>query len=101
MIVGCLTDRVGRARIEDGARHSERPFWLETFADLLARVSDSPTGVTCVVVGWVDATGVSPTHVITELRRVFPGVPILGYCLSSAERLDDLRRMAVAGVHQL
>lgn len=99
MIVGCLSDRVGRARIEDGAR--SRAEWLDTFADVLARVCDSPTGVTCVVVGWVDARGVSPTHVITELRRVFPAVPILGYCLSSAEHLDDLRRMAVAGVHQL
>jgi AraC-like DNA-binding protein len=101
MIVGCLTDRVGRARIDDGAKAIDRTVWLDSFHDVLALVCDRPTDVTGVVVGWIDATGVSPTHVITELRRVFPAVPILGYCLSSAERLDDLRRMAVAGVHQL
>lgn len=101
MIVGCLTDRVGRARIEDGARSVEPVEWLDTFADVLERVCDSPTDVSCVVVGWVDARGVSPTHVIGELRRVFAAVPIVGYCLSSAEHLDALRRMAVAGVHQL
>jgi AraC-like DNA-binding protein len=101
MIVGCLTDRVGRARIEDGARTVDRTRWLDTFADVLACVCDHPTDVSGVVVGWVDTRGVSPFHVITELRRVFPAVPILGYCLSSAEHLDDLRRMAVAGVHQL
>jgi AraC-like DNA-binding protein len=101
MIVGCLTDRVGRARIEDGARGVGDPGWVDTFAEVLARVSDRPTDVRCVVVGWVDARGVSPIHLITELRRLFPAIPIVGYCLSSAEHLDDLRRMAVAGVHQL
>ena len=101
MIVGCLTDRVGRARIEDGARGVGIPGWVDTFAQLLDRVADRPTDVQCVVVGWVDAKGVAPIHLITELRRGFPAIPILGYCLSSAEHLDDLRRMAVAGVHQL
>ena len=101
MIVGCLTDRVGRARIEAGARGFERTVWLETFADVLAMVAEHPTDVTGVVVGWIDVGGVPPMHLIGELRRVFPAVPILGYCLSAAERLDDLRRMAVAGVHQL
>ena len=101
MIVGCLTDRVGRARIDDGAKGFARTLWLETFAEVLAAVSDRPAHVTGVVVGWIDAAGVPPLHLITELRRVFPAVPILGYCLSTAERLEDLRRMAVAGVHQL
>ena len=101
MIVGCLTDRVGRARIDDGAKGFERTLWLETFADVLALVCDHPSDVTGVVVGWVDVRGVSPIHVISELRRVFPAVPILGYCLSAAEHLGDLRRMAVAGVHEL
>src|SRR5258708_27307765 len=101
MIVGCLTDRVGKARIEDGARGVGIPGWVDTFAEVFARVSERPTDVQCVVVGWVDSRGVPPIHLITELRRVFPAIPILGYCLSSAEHLDDLRRMAVAGVHQL
>src|SRR5258708_34488873 len=101
MIVGCLTDRVGRARMEDGARGLGVPGWVDTFAEVFATVSERPTDVRCVVVGWIDARGVAAVHLLTELRRVFPAVPILGYCLSSAERLDDLRRMAVAGVHQL
>lgn len=101
MMVGCLTDRVGRARIEDGARNFAAVEWLDTFADVLERVRGGPGRVTGVVVGWTDATGVSSIHLISELRRVFPAVPILAYCLSSAEHLDSLRRMAVAGVHSL
>jgi AraC-like DNA-binding protein len=101
MIVGCLTDRVGRARIDDGAKGVEPTVWLDSFQAVLRMVCERPTDVSAVVVGWIDADGVSPAHVITELRRAFPAVPVLGYCLSSAERLDDLRRMAVAGVHQL
>lgn len=101
MIVGCLTDRVGRARVEDGAKGFERVLWVDTFADALAYVCDHPSDATGVVVGWIDARDVPPTHLITELRRVFPAVPILGYCLSAAAYLGDLRRMAVAGVHEL
>jgi AraC-like DNA-binding protein len=101
MIIGCLADRVGRARIEDGARQVDRIQWLDTFADVLERVCDKPTDVSGVVVGWIDAKGVPPMHLVEELRRVFPAVPILGYCLSAAEHLDSLRRMAVAGVHSL
>src|SRR4051812_16882553 len=101
MIVGCLTDRVGRARIDDGAKGLERTVWLDSFQHVLEFVCERPNDVSVVVVGWADAGGVAPIHVIGEIRRVFPGVPILGYCLSSAERLEDLRRMAVAGVHQL
>jgi AraC-like DNA-binding protein len=101
MIVGCLTDRVGRARIDDGAKGFERTHWVDSFQHVLELVSERPTDVSAVVVGWIDAGGVSPLHLIREIRRVFPAVPVLGYCLSSAERLDDLRRMAVAGVHQL
>jgi AraC-like DNA-binding protein len=101
MIVGCLIDRVGRARIEDGARGFEQIEWLDTFAQTLERVCDRPGDVSGVVVGWVDAADVPPTHLVGELRRVFPAVPILGYCLSDASHLDALRRMAVAGVHSL
>src|SRR4051812_14313343 len=101
MIIGCLADRVGRARIEDGARGLDRIEWLDTFASVLERVCDRPSDVSGVVTGWVDSSGVPPMHLIEELRRVFPAVPILGYCLSAAEHLDILRRMAVAGVHSL
>lgn len=101
MIVGCLTDRIGRARIEDGARDFGGVTWVDTFAQVLERVCDHPVDITGVVVGWADAASVSPTHLIEELRRVFPTVPVLGYCLSDAAHLDMLRRMAVAGVHSL
>src|SRR3954462_1381684 len=98
MIVGCLTDRIGRARIDDGAKGFERTQWVDSFQSVLELVCDHPNDVSGVVVGWIDGVGVSPLHLIAEIRRVFPAVPILGYCLSSADRLDDLRRMAVAGV---
>jgi AraC-like DNA-binding protein len=101
MIVGCLLDRVGRARIDDGAKGVDRTLWLDTFADVHATVSGRPAEVFAVVVGWADITGVPPTRLISEILSAFPNVPILGYCLSTAERLEDLRRMAVAGVHQL
>ena len=101
MIVGCLVDRVGRARIDDGARNYERIEWHDTFAEVLERVCTHPADVTGVVVGWADARDVPPIHVIGVLRRVVPAVPIIGYCLSSAEHLDVLRRMAIAGVHTL
>src|SRR5437763_5845952 len=101
MIVGCLTDRVGRARIDDGAKGVERMHWVDSFQHVLELVCERPTEISAVVVGWIDAGGVSPLHAIAELRRVFPDAPILGYCLSSSDRLEDLRRMAVAGVHQL
>jgi len=101
MIVGCLTDRVGRARIEDGAKGVDRTLWLDTFGDVLATVSERPGEISGVVVGWADVTGAPPTRLIREVREKFAGVPVLGYCLSTAERLEDLRQMAVAGVHQL
>src|ERR1051325_5018146 len=101
MIVGCLTDRVGRARIEDGIKGVDHALWLETFADVLAIVCNRPTDVGGIVVGWTDVTGVPRTHSLEEVGPVFPAVPILGYSPSSAERLEDIRLMAVAGVHQL
>jgi AraC-like DNA-binding protein len=101
VIVGCLTDRVGRARIEDGARGVAPVVWLDTFSQVLDRVNARPFEITGVVVGWTDARSAAPLHLIDELKRVHPAVPILGYCLSAAEYLDVLRRMAVAGVHQL
>lgn len=90
-----------RARIQEALRGRYAVRFVEHVALLERLLGSVDVRVGGVIVESHDAQRNSTEAVIRDTRKARPYIPIVGYCHAGIAHSNDIRALAVAGVHEL
>lgn len=99
-IFGCVPDARTRNRLEVALRGHAPIEWFDTFAAVRAAL-ELERRICTVLVGMQDGRGESAATFATALRREGRGAAIVACCDLSANGVQPVSELAVAGVHDV
>jgi AraC-like DNA-binding protein len=99
--VALVTDWDDRDRLHAALSSIAKVAFLDSVADVLPQLRADRTGVRAVILEARDASGRPAAGVARQVTRLFPTIPVIGYCSARAEDSQDIIALASAGVHEL
>lgn len=100
VVVACVFTPQRRARLTDALRGKADLRFTDSFDQLTQSLRSTIESVDAVVVSARDLAGVSAVRAIRLVIAERPRTAIVAYCQAGSQYSDDIRSLAVAGVHQ-
>src|SRR2546423_405225 len=100
----CLALVVGwddRARLRTALGSGVDVAFVASLADVLPALRGEHKPLRAVILEARDAAGRPTAGLARQVTRLFPSVPVIGYCSAGAEHSQDILSLAAAGVHEL
>lgn len=101
LCLALITDQRDRARLHDALASSVELLFVAAVGDVLATLRADRTRVRVVILGARDTASRPTAGLARQVTRLFPAVPVIGYCDPGAEHSRDIVALASAGVHEL
>ena len=100
VVLACAVAPAQRTKLIDALRGRAGLEFCATFADVSARLQDSPDVIDTVVLPACDSSGHDASRIVRELAAGRPRTAIVVWCDAGAHRSVEIRALAVAGAHQ-
>jgi AraC-like DNA-binding protein len=99
--VALVTGLDDRARLSAALLASADVMFVTSVLDVLQVLRTDRRGIRAVILEARDAAGRPTAGLARQITRLFPTIPVIGYCSAGAESSQDIIALSSAGVHEL
>lgn len=90
-----------RARLRTALHGSAEVVFVTSVVDVLHAMRTDRTGIRAVILEARDASNRPSAGLARQVTRLFPTIPVIGYCSALAADSQDIIALSSAGVHEL
>jgi hypothetical protein len=101
LVWGCMSDALGRRRIQTSLKGHATVEWFPSFVEMRRALETEQRDVGVIVMDVKDPTGAVAPVFARWLAKTFPGVGVIAYKYPRSESQSDLCALGAAGVHDI
>ncbi|MEO8620593.1 MAG: helix-turn-helix domain-containing protein [bacterium] len=100
-LVALITDPGERRYVLRMAGSHTKVVFASSLADVLAYLRGSAVPPIAVILEARDAMGRPTAGLVRQIVRLFPNIPVVGFCFANTTQSKDILALASAGAHEL